>query len=223
MTVIPAHYRGVLRVVQENLASGHSIVVNWTFWVATAIFVLTYVFILMERVHQTVVVLAGASLMLVLKILGQHEAFNVEELGVDWNVIFLLIAMMIIVNLLQPTGFFEYVAIRSAKLGGGHPLKIMIIFVITTSLLSAFLNNVTTVLIIVPVSLFIADACEVDVRVLLIVEAIASNIGGTATLTGDPPNMMIASKARLSFMDFIYNLTPIVVLLMAVIVLLIWL
>lgn len=206
----------------ESLATATSVVMNGNFWIATFIFALTFVFIVIERVHNTVAALAGASLMLVVKIIDQREAFHFEELGVDWNVIFLLISMMIIVNVLRPTGFFEYAAIKSAKLGDGHPLRVMILFVVTTAVLSAFLNNVTTVLIIAPVSLYIAKACKVDARMLLIAEAIASNIGGTATLIGDPPNMMIASKAGLSFMDFIYNLTPIVLLLMVVLVLLIW-
>ncbi|MDH4027800.1 MAG: ArsB/NhaD family transporter, partial [Nitrospirota bacterium] len=158
----------------------------------------------------------GAGLMLVLKILEQHEAFHVEEFGIDWNVIFLLISMMVIINLMRPTGVFEYIAIKSAKLGKGEPFRILAIFATVTAVLSALLDNVTTVLLIVPVTILIADALEVDPLPYLISCALASNIGGTATLIGDPPNIMIASKAQLDFMDFIYHLGPIVVVMMFV-------
>lgn len=186
------------------------------FWTATAIFIIAYVVIVSERVHKTVVALLGAAFMLVFKILEQHEAFHLEEYGVDWNVIFLLIGMMTIINLIRPTGFFEYIAIKSAKLGRGEPVRIMIIFAVVTAVLSALLDNVTTVLLLAPVTLFIADALDVDPVPYLIVEALASNIGGTATLIGDPPNIMIASKAKLTFMDFLYHLTPVVLVLMIV-------
>ncbi|MEJ2682875.1 MAG: ArsB/NhaD family transporter [Candidatus Sulfobium sp.] len=185
-----------------------------SFWIATAVFILSYATIVSERVHKTIVALAGASLMLVFRILEQHEAFRLEEFGVDWNVIFLLIAMMVIINIMRPTGVFEYIAIKSAKWGKGRPFRIMVIFAVVTAVLSAFLDNVTTVLLISPVTLLIADALEVDPIPYLISCALASNIGGTATLIGDPPNIMIASRAHLTFMDFIYNLAPIVVVIM---------
>lgn len=191
---------------------------NPAFWTATLIFIIAYIAIVSEKIHKAVVAICGAALMLVLKVLDQHEAFHVEELGVDWNVIFFLIGMMIIINLIQPTGFFEYIAIKSAKIGKGEPLRIMIIFALVTAGLSALLDNVTTVLLIAPVTLFIADALDVDPVPYLIIEAIASNIGGTATLIGDPPNIMIASKAKLTFMDFIIHLAPVVVIMMAVLV-----
>jgi len=191
------------------------------FWTATLIFVIAYAAIVSEKIHKTVVAICGASLMLLFKILDQHEAFHLEEFGVDWNVIFLLIGMMIIINLIRPTGFFEYIAIKSAKAGRGEPVRIMIIFALVTAGLSALLDNVTTVLLIAPVTLFIADALDVDPVPYLIIEALASNIGGTATLIGDPPNIMIASKARLTFMDFLMHLTPVVVIMMAVLVVII--
>ncbi|MBF0321043.1 MAG: ArsB/NhaD family transporter [Nitrospirae bacterium] len=165
-----------------------------------------------------IVAIFGAALMIILGILTQREAFHVEELGVDWNVVFLLISMMVIINLIRPTGFFEYIAIKSARAGKGDPLRIMIIFAVVTACLSSMLDNVTTVLLIAPVTLLITDALDVDPVPFLILEAIASNIGGTATLIGDPPNIMIASKARLDFMDFIIHLTPIVVVMMVVLV-----
>ncbi|MFN3480363.1 MAG: SLC13 family permease [Thermodesulfovibrionales bacterium] len=185
-----------------------------TFFIATAIFFIAYAIIVSEKVHKTIVAIFGAGLMLILKIIDQHEAFHVEELGIDWNVIFLLISMMIIINLMRPTGVFEYIAIKSAKWGKGDPFRIMAIFAVVTAFLSAFLDNVTTVLLITPVTLLIADALEVDPIPYLISCALASNIGGTGTLIGDPPNIMIASKAQLNFMDFIYHLTPIVIVIM---------
>jgi len=188
------------------------------FWTATAIFIVAYVVIVSEKVHKTIVALCGAAFMLIFKIVDQHEAFHLEEYGVDWNVIFLLISMMTIINLVRPTGFFEYIAIKSAKMGKGDPVRIMVIFTVVTALLSALLDNVTTVLLLAPVTLFIADALDVDPVPYLIIEALASNIGGTATLIGDPPNIMIASKAKLTFIDFLWHLTPIVIILMAVLV-----
>ncbi|NOY40127.1 MAG: ArsB/NhaD family transporter [Nitrospirae bacterium] len=186
-----------------------------TFWTATIIFLLAYALIISEKVHKTVVAIFAAALMLVLKILEQREAFHTEAFGIDWNVIFLLLSMMIIINLMKPTGFFEYIAIKSAKLGKGEPMRIMTIFAIVTAILSALLDNVTTVLLLAPVTLLIADALEVDPIPFLIAEALASNIGGTATLIGDPPNIMIASKAKFDFMSFIYNLTPAIIVIMA--------
>lgn len=189
-------------------------VMNGQFWTATVLFILMYAAIITEKIDKTVVAIFGAGLVLMFKILDQHEAFHTEEFGIDWNVVFLLISMMTIVNLIRPTGLFEYVAIKSAKFGRGEPLRIMLIFAVITAVFSALLDNVTTVLLIAPVTLFIADALEVDPVPFLIVEAIASNIGGTATLIGDPPNIMIASKAKLDFMDFIINLAPVVIVMM---------
>ncbi len=189
---------------------------NGQFWTATILFILMYVAIITEKIDKTVVAIFGAGLVLLFKVLDQHEAFHTEEFGIDWNVIFLLISMMTIVNLIRPTGLFEYVAIKSAKWGRGEPLRIMLIFAVITAVFSALLDNVTTVLLLAPVTLFIADALEVDPVPFLIVEALASNIGGTATLIGDPPNIMIASKAKLDFMAFVTNLAPVVVIMMVV-------
>jgi len=189
---------------------------NAAFWTALTIFLVALAVIISEKIHKTIVAIGGASLMLILKIISQHQAFHVEEFGVDWNVIFLLISMMVIINLIKPTGMFEYIAIKSAKIGKGDPLKIMVILAVVTAVISAILDNVTTVLLIAPVTLLIADALDVDAIPFLIVEALASNIGGTATLIGDPPNIMIASKARLDFMDFVIHLAPAVIVIMVV-------
>lgn len=203
-------------MVQETAEAAKPFVMDATFWTATIIFFLAYAVIVSEKVHKTIVAIVGASLMLVLKILEQYEAFHVEELGVDWNVIFLLIGMMTIINILRPTGFFEYIAIKSAKIGRGEPLRIMMVLFVVTAVLSAMLDNVTTVLLIVPVTFLICDALEVNPIPFLIMQVMASNIGGTATLIGDPPNIMIASKAKLNFMDFIVHLTPAVIIMMVV-------
>ena len=195
-------------------AAASPITMDAFFWMATVIFLVSYVVIVSEKIHKTIVALFAASLILMSKVLAQHEAFHVEEFGVDWNVIFLLMSMMIIINLMRPTGVFEYIAIKSAKLGRGEPFRIMVIFAVVTAILSALLDNVTTVLLITPVTILIADALEVDPVPYLLASVFASNIGGTATLIGDPPNIMIASKAKLDFMDFIYHLTPVVIVLM---------
>ncbi|MGC8768036.1 ArsB/NhaD family transporter [Calditerrivibrio sp.] len=192
------------------------VVINIKFWAATAILIITYIIIISEKINKTIVSIFGASLMIILHLVDQKEAFYFEELGVDWNVIFLLISMMIIINIMKPTGFFEYIAIKSAKFGKGDPIKIMLIFAVVTSVLSAFLDNVTTVLLIAPVSLLIANALEISPIPFLIVEALSSNIGGTATLIGDPPNIMIGSKAKLSFVDFLIHLTPVVLITMII-------
>lgn len=201
-------------MTHEAVAASTQVVMGYSFWIATGIFLIVYAVIVSEKIHKTIVAIFGAGVMLILKILEQHEAFHVEEFGIDWNVIFLLISMMVIINLMRPTGVFEYIAIKSAKLGRGEPFRIMVIFAIVTAVLSALLDNVTTVLLIVPVTILIADALQVDAMPYLLSCALASNIGGTATLIGDPPNIMIASKAQLNFMDFIYHLAPVVIVIM---------
>ncbi|MEK6745147.1 MAG: ArsB/NhaD family transporter [Nitrospirota bacterium] len=200
----------------ETMTTIQNFVMDIPFWIATVIFITAYALIVAEKMHKTVVSIFAAGSMLVLKIVDQHEAFHMEELGIDWNVIILLMSMMIIINLMKPTGIFEYVAIKSAKMGKGEPFRIMVIFAVVTAFLSALLDNVTIVLLITPAVIFIADALEVDAVPYLLSSVFASNIGGTATLIGDPPNLMIASKAQLTFMDFIVHLTPIVIVLMAV-------
>jgi Na+/H+ antiporter NhaD/arsenite permease-like protein len=195
--------------------TSRQIVMGWHFWIATILFLGAYALIVSEKIHKTIVAICGAAVMIVTGILAQDEAFHSLELGVDWNVVFLLISMMVIINIMKPTGVFEYIAIRSAKAAKGEPFKIMVIFSLVTAFLSAFLDNVTTVLLIAPVTLLICQALELDVVPYLITEALASNIGGTATLIGDPPNIMIASKAQLDFMAFIYNLTPVIIVVLA--------
>ena len=171
----------------------------------TTVFVVAYTLIATERLHKTTVALGGAMVMLVVGLITQQEAFHGrgEVTGVDWNTIFLLIGMMIIVNIMRHTGVFEWIAIKSAKLARGEPVAVMLMLALVTALLSAALDNVTTVLLIAPVALLICQSLEMDVVPTLILVVLASNIGGTATLIGDPPNIMIGSSARLTFLDFL--------------------
>ena len=184
-----------------------------------AVFVGAYVLIATERIHRVAAALFGAGLMVVLGVVDAETAFFSEETGVDWNVIFLLLGMMIIVSVLKETGIFEYVAIWAAKRARGRPFAVMVLLVLITALASALLDNVTTVLLMAPVTLLVCERLGAPPVPFLIAEALASNIGGTATLIGDPPNIIIASRADLSFNDFLVNLTPIIVVLLAVFIL----
>lgn len=184
--------------------------------VAILVFVGAYTLIATEWVHRVVVVLAGAGLMLLFRIVDASDAFSSEEFGIDWNVIFLLFGMMVIVGVLRYTGLFEYLAIWSAKKARGRPYRVLALLLLITGVASALLDNVTTVLLVAPVTVLICERLGVPPVPFLIAEALASNIGGTATLVGDPPNIIIASKAGLSYMDFIVNLGPLVLILLAV-------
>ena len=184
--------------------------------IALAIFAVSYGFIITERIHKTIVALGGAALMIVSGVVTQDEAFYSHQFGVDYNVVFLLIGMMIIVNIVRDTGLFEVLAIWSAQRAGAHPFRMLALLALITAVLSAMLDNVTTVLLMAPVTLSIAKRLRLDPVPFLIVEAIASNIGGTATLVGDPPNIMIASKAQLGYLQFLIVLGPVVVGIMAV-------
>jgi len=182
---------------------------------ALLIFGLAYLLIITERIHKTVVAIAGAALMIALGVVTQDEAFYSHEFGVDYNVIFLLIGMMVIVNIVRETGLFEVLAIWAAQKADANPFRMVVLLAVLTAGLSAMLDNVTTVLLMAPVTLAITKRLELNPVSFLIIEAIASNIGGTATLVGDPPNIMIASKAEFGYMDFLVRLGPIVLVIMA--------
>ena len=184
-------------------------------WVAVAIFVGVYVLVATERIHRVAAALGGAALVLGLGIVGSDEAFYSAETGIDWDVIFLLLGMMLVVGVIRRTGVFEYLAIRSAKLARGRPYRVLVLLVLVTALASALLDNVTTVLLVAPVTLLVCDRLGLNPIPFLIAEALASNIGGTATLVGDPPNIIIASRADLSFVDFLVHLAPIVLVILA--------
>jgi Na+/H+ antiporter NhaD/arsenite permease-like protein len=179
-------------------------------------FVAAYVLIATERIHRVAAALSGAAVMVLLGVVDAQVAFFSEKTGVDWNVIFLLLGMMVIVSVMKQTGVFEYVAIWAAKRTRGRPFATMVLLVCITALASALLDNVTTVLLIAPVTLLLCDRLGLPPVPFLIAEALASNIGGTATLIGDPPNIIIASRAGLSFNDFLANLTPVILLVLVV-------
>jgi len=173
-------------------------------------FILLFILISLEVVNKTILALLGGVLFIVMGIINQELAF--EE--VDWNVIFLLIGMMVIVGITKKSGLFQYIAIKSAKMVNGDPVKILILFSLITALLSALLDNVTTVLILTPVIILISVELGIDPTPFIISCAMASNIGGMATLIGDPPNIMIGSAAGLGFVDFIVNMGPLTLILM---------
>lgn len=195
-----------------------------TGFLAAGIFVAAYALIASERVDKTKVALAGAALMILLGIIDQHTAFHGthEVEGIDWNTIFLLMGMMIIVNITRRTGLFEWVAIKTAKIGRGRPIPILIGMTISTALLSALLDNVTTVLLIAPTIIVIYEALELDPVPFLIFVILASNIGGTATLVGDPPNIIIASQANITFMEFIQVNGPVILIIFLLFAGVIW-
>ena len=184
--------------------------------VAITVFVVAYVLIASDRVNKTLAALSGAAVVVALGVVGSEDVFFSRETGIDWDVIFLLLGMMIIVSVLRQTGVFEYTAIWAAKRVNGSPLRIMILLVLVTAVASALLDNVTTVLLIAPVTLLVCDRLAINAAPFLMAEVFASNIGGAATLVGDPPNIIIASRAGLSFNDFLAHMTPIVILVMVV-------
>jgi len=181
-------------------------------WVSTGILAITYATIMSEKVNRAIVALIGACVMVIVGVLDQEEALK----GVDWNTIGLLTGMMILVSISRRSGMFQFLAVWSAKAARAHPAGILFILQITAAVISAFLDNVTTVLLIVPVTLAICNTLKVPAYPYLFAEIFASNIGGTATLIGDPPNILIGSQAGLSFNEFVYHLTPIILMVMTV-------
>jgi len=182
--------------------------------VAIIVFSVVYLLIASERVNRVAAALAGAGVVLAVGVVGSHDAFFSPETGIDWNVVFLLFGMMVIVGVLRQTGVFEYVAIWAAKLAKGRPFRVMALLCLITAVASAGLDNVTTVLLVAPVTVLVCERIGVRPVPFLIAEALASNIGGTATLVGDPPNLIVASRSGLTFSDFLVNLGPIVVVML---------
>jgi len=178
------------------------------------VFLVVYLFIATEWIDKTIAAVIGGGLVVGLHLIGYEEALH----AVDLNVLFLLIGMMVVVNTLSETGVFEWLAIKLARLAKGNGLTISVLFMVLTAVLSAFLDNVTTVILMAPITILLAQLLEIPVAPLLIMEAIFSNIGGTATLVGDPPNILIGSQAHLSFNDFIINLSLPVLVSMVVLI-----
>lgn len=187
---------------------------------AVVIFVAALLLIAVEWVHRTKVALAGAGLMVIVGILDEDEAIE----SVDWSTLGLLAGMMILVGLTERTGVFTYLALKVAQLSQGRPFRLVLLLALTTGVLSAFLDNLTTVLLVVPVTLLLADVLRISPIPLVLVEILASNIGGTATLIGDPPNILIGTHVdELSFNDFIVNLAPVSVVTLLVVTVLLYL
>ncbi len=176
------------------------------------IFVVCYLFIASEKIDRTVVALLGAAAMIMLHLIPYEDALA----KVDLNVVFLLVGMMVIVGILAETGVFEWIAIVTARKAGGNGLLIMALLVLVTAVLSAFLDNVTTVILIAPITILVTQILELPTVPFLIMEAVFSNAGGTATLVGDPPNIIIGSETIFDFNDFLLNLTPIILVVLAV-------
>ncbi|MEZ0537269.1 SLC13 family permease [Caldicellulosiruptoraceae bacterium PP1] len=180
---------------------------------ASVIFVIIYIFIATEKVNKAAIAIFGAVLMIALGIVSQEKA--IEEY-IDFNTIFFLIGMMIVVGILKESGLFEYLAVKSAKISKGNPIVIMVLLSIITAFFSAFLDNVTTVLLITPVMIYIARKLNINPIPLAITVIFASNIGGTATMIGDPPNILIGSQVKLDFIEFANNLSLISIFILIV-------
>ncbi len=178
---------------------------------STVILAATYAVVISEKVNRSIVALVGACVMVIAGLLTQDEAIR----GIDFNTIGLLTGMMILVSISRRSGMFQYVAIKAAQIARAHPGRVLVLLQVATAVLSALLDNVTTVLLIVPVTLAIVKELDVPVYPFLFAEIFASNIGGTATLIGDPPNILIGSLAGLNFNAFVVHLAPVVIVIMA--------
>jgi Na+/H+ antiporter NhaD/arsenite permease-like protein len=175
-----------------------------------AVLLIIYIGIAFEKLDRSVTALAGAAFLILAGVLHQEQAIE----HIDGNTIILLIGMMVVVGIVRATGVFEWMAVHTVRLSHGNPQKVMVGLIWVTATLSAILDNVTTVLLIAPVTLSICSTLRLNPLPFLIVEAMASNIGGIATLIGDPPNIMIGSAVKLTFVDFLMHLTPIVLILL---------
>jgi Na+/H+ antiporter NhaD/arsenite permease-like protein len=182
-----------------------------TVGIGLAIFVVTYALIASELIHKTIAAMAGGTAMILLGIVTQDQAF--EE--IDFNVIFLLAGMMILAGIIRKTGVFGWMAVRAARFAGGDGYRVLVVLSLITAIASAFLDNVTTVVLVGPITLFLAARLGISPLPLVISEILASNIGGAATLIGDPPNILIGSAADLDFVAFLLHMTPLAAILLA--------
>ena len=185
---------------------------------ATSVFVIAYIFIATEKISRLAIALAGAALMVLIGATDAEKAFYSHKTGVDWNVIFLLLGMMIIVGIIHKTGLFEFLAVSAIRKSKGNPKIAIVYLMLLTAMASAILDNVTTILLAVPMTLIVCKHLNVNPIPFILAEVFVSNIGGAATLVGDPPNIIIASKANLSFNSFLVHMAPMVVLVLAVII-----
>jgi len=178
-------------------------------YIAIIVFLIVYALILSEKVHRTIAALIGGMILILSGVLAQETAIE----HIDFNTLGLLVGMMIVVGITRKTGVFEYLGLKAVRMAKGEPIRILIALASVTALLSAFLDNVTTVLLIVPIVFSINEKLKLNIIPFLIAMIFASNIGGTATLIGDPPNIMIGSQTHLGFMDFIWNLAPVILVI----------
>lgn len=185
---------------------------------AILIFTTSYILIAIEKLPSSSIAILGSSLMVLCGIIDGDEFIN----AVDWEVILLLIGMMVMVNVLADTGLFEYIAIKLAKFVRGRPVPLLILLSIVTAVLSAFLDNVTTILVLVPVSILLAKQLDISPIPFVISEIISSNIGGAATLIGDPPNIIIAANADYTFNQFLFHMAPIAIINLAIFIFIMW-
>jgi len=188
-----------------------------------AVFVVAYILIATEKFNRVAIVCGGAALMAIIGATDTKSAFYSHETGIDWDVIFLLLGMMIIVGVIHKTGLFEFLAIKAIQFGKGEPKRAFVYILLLVAVASALLDNVTTILLAVPMTFVIASHLKVSATPFILGEVFVSNIGGAATLIGDPPNIIIASKANLNFNDFLVHVAPIVlVVLLVIIPFLVW-
>ncbi|MFJ5985994.1 SLC13 family permease [Lentzea sp. NPDC092896] len=187
---------------------------------ALTIFLVAFFLIATEKANKVKVVLVAAGLMAVFGLVPGSEVFYSEHAGIDWNVLFLLFGMMIIVGIVKQTGVFDYLAIWAAKKARGRPYRLMVMLMAITAIASPFLDNVTTIMLVAPVTIVVCNRLRIAAQPYLIAEVLASNIGGAATLIGDPPNIIIGSRAGLTFTDFLVHMAPIVAVVFVVFVLL---
>ncbi|OBB72187.1 Na+/H+ antiporter NhaD-like permease [Mycolicibacterium flavescens] len=186
---------------------------------ALAIFVVAFWFLATERANKVTTVLVAGGLMTLLGLAPGEEVFYSEHEGIDWNVIFLLLGMMVIVGVVKQTGIFDFLAIWAAKRARGKPFRLMVMLMVITGVASPVLDNVTIIMLVAPVTLVICDRLEIAAQPFIIAEVLASNIGGAATLIGDPPNIIIGSRAGLTFNDFLIHMAPIVAIIFVLFVL----
>jgi Na+/H+ antiporter NhaD/arsenite permease-like protein len=185
---------------------------------AVTVFLVAYAFIATEKINRVAVVCAGAALMLIIGATNADAAFYSHETGIDWNVIFLLLGMMIIVGVIHKTGLFEFLAIKAIQLAKGRPRQAFVYLLMLVAFCSALLDNVTTIMLAVPMTIMVAKYLKVHPVPFILAEVFISNIGGAATLIGDPPNIIIASKADLDFNSFLIHMAPMVLVVLAVII-----
>jgi Na+/H+ antiporter NhaD/arsenite permease-like protein len=185
---------------------------------AVSVFLIAYAFIATEKINRVAVVCAGAAVMILIGATNADAAFYSHETGIDWNVIFLLLGMMIIVGVIHKTGLFEFLAIKAIQLAKGRPRQAFVYLLMLVAFCSALLDNVTTIMLAVPMTIMVAKYLKVHPVPFILAEVFISNIGGAATLIGDPPNIIIASKADLDFNSFLIHMAPMVLVVLAVII-----